>query len=168
MAATHQTFSHACKSNHAKVVYKRVKGGTWGADSADRVAPRGSDVGEAEDSALELEVGEEVRQAEVLVAVLATEHLPPTPPTSQPPSNHSFVIPIHMYKGEEKRKKNETDLEEVAHVPLVTHHVVVRLPSTHPRRLRVHHNLLYHKSHALQAKFHKIIETIKENGAQKK
>ena len=36
------------------------------ADAAHGVPPRGADVGEAEDAALELDVGEEVGQAEVL------------------------------------------------------------------------------------------------------
>ena len=37
------------------------------ADAADGVPPGGSDVGEAQDAALELDVGEEVGEAEVLV-----------------------------------------------------------------------------------------------------
>jgi len=68
---------------------------TWGADSSDGVPPWAADVGEAEDSSLELEVGEEVRQAEVLVAVLAAENLKnPTPfftTQTSTPSTHALT-----------------------------------------------------------------------------
>lgn len=37
-----------------------------GADAAHRVPPRGAHVGQPEDAALELDVGEQVRQAKVL------------------------------------------------------------------------------------------------------
>ena len=39
------------------------------ADAAHRVPPGGADVGQAEDAALELDVGEEVGEAEVLVGI---------------------------------------------------------------------------------------------------
>ena len=48
---------------------------TRSADSADGIAPRAADVGQAQDSALELDVGEQVSQAVVLVVVLSTENL---------------------------------------------------------------------------------------------
>lgn len=49
---------------------------TRSAYPANRVSSRRAHVGEAENTALELEVREQVRQAEVLVGVLAAEHLP--------------------------------------------------------------------------------------------
>lgn len=121
---------------------------TWGADSADGIASRRSDVSEAEDAALELEVGEEMRQAEVLVAVFATENLH-RHHHNAPKQNHFFNI-FHPFFYNKLEIEKITDLQQVSHVPLVAHHVVVRLPTTHPSRLWVHHDLLYHKSHSLQ------------------
>ncbi len=45
------------------------------ADAADGVPPGRPHVGQPKDAALELDVGEEVRQAKVLVRELAAEHL---------------------------------------------------------------------------------------------
>lgn len=42
-------------------------------------------------------------------------------------------------------------LQQIAHVPFLAHHVVVRLAAADTRRLRVHDNLLDHKAHAAEA-----------------
>lgn len=44
-----------------------------------------------------------------------------------------------------------THLQEIAHIPLLTDHIVVCLASSQSRGLRVHHDLLDHKAHALES-----------------
>lgn len=48
---------------------------TWCADPSDRVASRRAHVREPQDATLELKVREQMRQAEVLVRILAAENL---------------------------------------------------------------------------------------------
>lgn len=48
---------------------------TWGANSPDRISPWRSDISQSQNSTFELQVCEQVRQAEVFVAVLSTEDL---------------------------------------------------------------------------------------------